>query len=334
MENIKNIAKELKDQSPPLEIIFHPSEETSDFSKALKELAEGLAKEAGYGVKLSQGNGKHLPVTPAISFNHPDCGTINYMALPEAQEAEPFKEMIAQNIQGVADLPENMETALHGIEKPAEIYVFIGTACPHCPQAVRAAHLLALKSSNITTSIIDAQRFAEFSDTFKIRSVPMTVIDRSMMINEVIPPDKLAERILSKESNDFQKKALLSLVAFGNIDKALQLLVESENGADIFLLSWKKSIMSQRMGLMLMAEQALDEDGTVFNNIVPGLIDSLNMEDVTLRGDTADLLGQIGHPDAIESLKILLEDENEDVAEIAKEAIGAIKGRRGEPEKG
>lgn len=329
IELIKNTGQELKIQSTRLEVKFYSSEEESEFSKTLSNIAESLAKEAGKGVKLSRGDGKHLPVIPAITFNHPDCGTINYMALSEGQEVGPFKEMITKNIQSVANLPENLESDLHTLEKPSEILVFVSSSCPHCPHAVRAAHLMALNSQQVTVSVIDVQRFEEFTNTFKIRSVPMIVIDRSLMINEAIAPAKLAELIISKESDDFREKALLSLVAFGNIDKALQLLVKSENGAGIFLSAWKKSIMSQRMGLMLMAEQALDEDESVFNSIVPGLVDVLKMEDATLRGDTADLLGQIGHPDAIEPLKELLKDENEDVVEIVKEAIEQIESVKG-----
>ena len=321
MENIKNIGKELKDQSPPLGITFHPSGDDSDFSNALSEIADGLATEAGKGVKLSQGDGNNLPVTPAMTFNHSDCGMIHYMALPEGQEAGPFEEMVTRNIQGVANLPEDLKAGLNALEKPAEIQVFIASTCPHCPQAVRAAHLMALNSKQVTTAVIDVQRFSEFTNTFKIRSVPMIVIDSSLMINEALAPAKLAELVLSRDSADFLEKGLSSLVAFGNIDKALKLQLDLSNGADIFLSAWKKSIMSQRMGMMLMAEQALEENAVVFNTIVSGLIDVLKTEDVTLRGDTADLLGQVGHPDAIEPLKALLNDDNEDVVEIAKEAI-------------
>ncbi|MCJ7772152.1 MAG: thioredoxin family protein [Desulfobacterales bacterium] len=325
MENIKNISKELKNQSPPLEITFHSSGDDSDFSNALLEIAEGLANEAGKGIKLSQGDGNNLPVTPAITFNHSDCGMIHYMALPEGQEVAPFQEMITRNIQGVANLPDDLKASLHALEKSVEILVFIASTCPHCPQAVRAAHLMSLNSKQVTTAVIDVQRFSEFTDTFKIRSVPMVVIDKALMINEAIAPVKLAELVLSRESVDFQEKALLSLVAFGNIDKSLNLLFDLKNGAEVFLFAWKKSIMSQRMGLMLMAEQALKEDAAVFNGIVSGLCDVLKMKDVTLRGDTADLLGQIGHRDAIEPLKALLNDANEDVVEIAREALEKIE---------
>ncbi len=324
MEDIKTTGKELQDRLSSLKITFHPSENDPDFSKALYEIAKGLADAAGRGVVFSQSNDDKLPVTPAITFNHFDCGTIHYMALPEGQEAAPFQEMVARNIQSVADLPDDLKICLQALNQPAEIMVFIASTCPHCPQAVRAAHLLALNSRQITTAVIDVQKFPEFTETFKIRSVPMMIIDRSMMINEAIAPAKLAKLVLSKESADFQEKALLSLVAFGNIDQSIKMLFELNNGADIFLSAWKKSNMSQRMGLMLMAEQALGEDKAVFNSIVSGLIDVLKMNDVTLRGDTADLLGQIGHPKAREPLKALLNDENQDVVEITKEALESL----------
>jgi HEAT repeat protein len=53
----------------------------------------------------------------------------------------------------------------------------------------------------------------------------------------------------------------------------------------------------------------------------------LAADDAALRGDTADLLGQIGHADAIEALTALTKDPNPDVAEIAAESLEAIQER-------
>jgi len=49
---------------------------------------------------------------------------------------------------------------------------------------------------------------------------------------------------------------------------------------------------------VLAAEQTLDAKPEVLYPMVPDLIRLLEAEDASLRGDTADLLGQIGHPDA------------------------------------
>ena len=61
--------------------------------------------------------------------------------------------------------------------------------------------------------------------------------------------------------------------------------------------------------------------------LVPGLLPNLAAEDPVLRGDTADLLGRIGHRAARNPLRTLLEDPNPDVAEIASEALEEIEAR-------
>ena len=58
----------------------------------------------------------------------------------------------------------------------------------------------------------------------------------------------------------------------------------------------------------------------------PNLINLLGAEDDALRGDTADLLGQIGHPGARKPLQALLHDPNPDIVEIAEEALEGLEG--------
>ena len=83
---------------------------------------------------------------------------------------------------------------------------------------------------------------------------------------------------------------------------------------------------------MLAAELALEDNPAALDCIVPRLLPLLEGPDVTLRGDTADLLGRIGHPVAREPLQRLLADDNPDVAEIAQEALEALEEREDLPE--
>ena len=73
---------------------------------------------------------------------------------------------------------------------------------------------------------------------------------------------------------------------------------------------------------MTIAEEVLEQEPGALNGIVEGLTSVLNVDDVPLRGDTADLLGQIGSPEALDALRPLVDDPNEDIAEIAREALG------------
>jgi HEAT repeat protein len=77
----------------------------------------------------------------------------------------------------------------------------------------------------------------------------------------------------------------------------------------------------------MAAEEALEAGREVLDHLVADLVPILCAEDATLRGDTADLLGRIGHPAAKDALESLQGDPNPDVAEIASEALEEIGDR-------
>ena len=71
-------------------------------------------------------------------------------------------------------------------------------------------------------------------------------------------------------------------------------------GAAQFAAIWKGSGTSLRIGLMMAAEEALEADRAALDGLVADLLPTLRTEDAVLRGDTADLLGKIGHRGATE----------------------------------
>ncbi len=58
--------------------------------------------------------------------------------------------------------------------------------------------------------------------------------------------------------------------------------------------------------------------------LVKPLLPFLRAKEASLRGDIADLLGKIGHPEALPKLQELNQDPDPEVAEAAKEAIEMI----------
>ena len=73
-----------------------------------------------------------------------------------------------------------------------------------------------------------------------------------------------------------------------------------------------------------VAEEVLERRPSALNDVVKDLGKSAESEDAALRGDTADLLGQIGHPSGALFLEKLLQDPNPDVVEIAEEALAHV----------
>ena len=212
--------------------------------------------------------------------------------------------------------------ALH---RPAERLVFVSQTCPHCPQAVRAALRIAVAHNRIQATIIDAEQFPALAASFGARSVPLTVLDGEWTHVGVMPAEDLLQRILARGTLEHDAAVLRSMTESGRTEQAGECLAEGLR-RHAFCELWASSSTSERMGLMLASETALELAPRCLDPIVAALIGELDSKDAALRGDTADLLGQIGDQGALEALEAMLErEENPDVREIAEEAIEAIR---------
>jgi hypothetical protein len=161
-------------------------------------------------------------------------------------------------------------------------------------------------------------------ERYSVRSVPVTLVDRELALVGVVAPEKLVERVRARGGAGFEFERFRSWLEGGRLDDAATDVTRGP-GAGLFLEVWKGSATSDRMALLLVAEQALGSVPESLDGIVPGLLEMLAADDAALRGDTADLLGQIGHPAAREGLTALLHDANPDVAEIAEEALESLR---------
>jgi glutaredoxin len=243
--------------------------------------------------------------------------------LPEDKEAEPFAEIVSAQPIAQDRLPPESAAALEKLSDPAELLVFVASSCPHCPDAVRAARAIAFASCGVmvTVTIVDAQRFEELAARHHVLSAPTTVLDGELCRSGVIPAEELALWILERGSAQHDFRVLRSQLESGRLDEATEAIV-SGSATPHFVALWEESATSTRIGLMLLAEKALARSPEALTPGVPQLIALLSSTDSAMRGDTADLLGQIDDPSAHPALRELLDDPDPDVAEIAAEALG------------
>lgn len=320
----EELGKRIAASQEPLEITFRYAPGDTGFSSALFGAARSLCDAGGERVVCRE---CEAPDHPAVTFRRDGCGSVTWMALPDGPEREPFEEMLLSRRDDVDAKSGGLRESIGPIERPVSIEVFIAAACPHCPNAVRAANRLALASPHVKTTVIDTQQFPELAAKFNIRTVPMTIIDGELLFNEVVAPEVLAEAVGSKSRGGYLARALRSHVDTGTIDTGVRLLRTAAGAPDAFVDVWRESVLSIRMGLMLMAGQALEERPELFDAVVPRLIPLLDTVDQSLRGDTADLLGQIAHPGARQALEQLLGDADPDIVEIAEEALENLRNR-------
>ena len=324
--DIGAIGDELKESGRHLELVVHLSAGESALGPELARLAEELAESSGGAVAVQKGDGSGVRATPALTLVADGRAPINYLALPGGPEAGPFAEILTGMARGTSGLPPQAEARLASLDRPEELTLFIASACPHCPQAVRAAGRVALASAQVTVSIVDAQLYADLAASYSVQSVPTTTVDGGLAITGVVSTDELVERVASRGTAEYEARVFESLVEGGRHQEAARRVVAG-SGASHFLALWLRSATSQRIGLMLVVEEVVDQDASAMDPLVPDLVQMLGTDDVARRGDTADLLGQIGHADAIGPLEALADDPNPDVAEIAAEAIEQIRER-------
>ena len=230
-------------------------------------------------------------------------------------------------LQGLTNPAEVAAVAptLEKLTKDSEILLFIGQGCPACPHQVRSVATLALASSRVSVEIVDAQMEPELANQYEISSVPTTIVDDELIMVGVIPAMDLAWRLLEREGPEAEKVVFGALVESGRIVEASERLSDGR-ATGAFYEIWSQSTLESRMGLFLVADEALQWSPDGLKALAPLLIKGLEGEgplsqDDTRRGDTADLLGQIGHPDARPILEVLASDSNEEVAEAAADAL-------------
>jgi HEAT repeat protein len=223
---------------------------------------------------------------------------------------------------------EAVAGTLEKLTKDTELLLFIAAGCPACPHQVRSVATLALASPRVSVEIVDAQQDPELSAQYEITSVPTTVVDDELVIVGVVPAVDLAWRLLEREGPDAERVVFSALVESGRISDAAERLSDGR-ATEVFLDLWSGSTLESRMGLFLVAEEALQWNPGSLQDLALLLIEGLKgggplAQDPTRVGDTADLLGQIGHPDARPVLEELSRDPNAEVAEAAAEALNEL----------
>ena len=227
---------------------------------------------------------------------------------------------------------EALEEPLRDLEGDTDLLLFVAPGCSACPHQIRSVATLALASEKIGVEVVNATQEPELAAQYQVRSVPTTVVDDELIMVGVISPSELALRILAQKSPEGGKVLFSSLVESGRFADAAARLwdTKEEKAFEAFLELWEKSTMESRVPLFLVMEEALTVDPRSLDPLVPHLIAGLEEgesldEDPSRRGDTADLLGRIGHPDVEPVLEAMTRDPNPEVAEAAEEALEEMR---------
>jgi hypothetical protein len=246
-----------------------------------------------------------------------------FHARPTGLEARSFTTILSWLTGASSAGNGELSERLRSLGSPASLVVYIGEHCPHCPRAVLESGRLVALSDAVTLTVVDAQRFHDLASRHAVTSVPYTVLDTGLGLTGVVESKDLVSHLMGRETQEHLHQVFVSMIESSRTSEAA-LAVRAAGGTDHFLSAWRRSTLSTRMALMLISEKALEADPVCMDPCVAGLVEILRAPDASLRGDTADLLGQIGHPLALEPLRGCLTDPNPDVVEIVRDAIAVL----------
>ena len=322
--DFSSIAGGLRALEPALELTLYVPAAPTEFSDALRAVADALVHQSPTTVSLhidrDSSHAVPLGAIPALTLERAGRGRVHYLALPDGPEEAPFLEAILGSEEIDREAGE-LRARLADMNAPAELVVFVASTCPHCPRAVQAAVRLTAANIGIAAAVVDVEQFPELCEQFGVRTTPTSLIDRQLSWTGVRSAGEIADDLLARGGEAYEQRAFRSLIEAGRFAAAAHSM-HTGSGAKHFLAAWQESTTSSRIGLLMAAEAVLETSHVPFQAVVDELAAMLQSDDFPLRGDTADLLGRIDHPAARAALRPLVDDPDPDIAEIAAEALG------------
>lgn len=311
--------------SVPVSMVMHRLDSGSFFESNLRNIARQINGVSLNQIRLDEKGESLGPFLPYLALLNEDFETIFYHAAPEGSEFEPFLDVVTwlgstgKPLSGNCEQPDGSQ-----VSDSVEILIFIAPTCPHCPVMVRTCVKIAAKNPSLRLRIIDALHFRDWAERYKVKSTPTVVVDEGLTFVGNVDFEELRSGILSVRGPNFTTKILESMINTGRAEDA-GLWICMKKAARAVLPLYRSPVFSQRMGALVAMEEALSQDARILDGIVDDLILLLSHEDDGLRGDTSELLGKIGLPEAIPHLMGLKDDPNEDVRDAAMEALEILK---------
>lgn len=213
---VRDVFKDLKH---PVHILFFGTQKQCQYCSETLQLVQEMTTLSGLlklnifdiesDVAISQNF--HVELTPTLVIaGEDDDGLVDYgiryLGIPSGHE---FSSLV-QNILIVSSrdsgLNKQARDTLADLSEPVLLQIFVTPTCPYCPQAVIAAHRMALESKLVEAEMIEATEFPTLAQQYQIMGVPDTIINRGAgRIVGAVPESRLAieiKAISTKEEED------------------------------------------------------------------------------------------------------------------------------------
>ncbi len=166
-----------------------------DFLNEIISIKEGISLEKITVEKeLEHAKEYGIMAVPAFAIEADEKRKVLYYGIPLGQEFSTFLLDIVDVSTGNPNIPEEFKKKTKELGK-LHIIVFVSESCPHCPQAAKLAHDLAILNPDIRADVIDVAQFRQLAKAFKVTAVPTTILDKKISLKGLKPLDIIFHNI-------------------------------------------------------------------------------------------------------------------------------------------
>lgn len=248
---------------------------------------------------------------------------IAYQAVPQGRELALFLEALASaGGDGDMNLPQDLGTAIDGIELPAELTLYIAMQCPHCPTAVRQLLCLCATVKQLRLTIVDGVLFADLAAAHGIGAVPTLILEDQLRWSGSIDLSDVVRQCIERDPVRMSAAGLRQILEAGKASRAAAMMIEHNRifPALIALLTHER--WSVRLGAMVTVEYLSDGAPDLAVELVEPLWRDFAALTEPVQGDIVQVLGQIkGDAATLYLQKIVSGDFADAVRQAAAEEL-------------
>lgn len=202
--------------------------------------------------------------------------------------------------------------------------LLIATGCSHCPSVLQSLSELIKEGKLSSLEVVNIVEAPERAQALNVRSVPWVKLGEYELVG--LKTRAELEQWIEKSSHPEDMAAYFEeLMTSGEISKVQQIVEDKPQQIHTLfdIMANDQSSLSARIGVGAIIEQLAG------SKILISHIDELGKyisdKNPRIRNDTCYYLGLSQHSDAEKFITPLLNDDDKDVRETAKEALEEIK---------
>ena len=207
---------------------------------------------------------------------------------------------------------------------PPDALMLLGTHCPHCPSVLNGLTTLVKRGIIGTLKIINIEQRPDLARELGIRTVPWVRLGAFEL--EGLHSEQELEKWAENAGSDTGMVAWLDeLLANGNISKASKLVKTSPDASHalVTLFADPEIQLNTRIGISAIMEEL--QNTTLLKDMVDSIGALTLHEDARIRGDACHYLALSGAQQARHFIKPLLQDQDANTQELAKESLQMLE---------